>query len=145
MLDTIKVAAVRPDFMSIESNKFDLQAVADEIEMLQELGYTRFAAVQQAAIPGSWVRGRRLDGQPLNYRFKKHASGPFGPYLKQDFKTAGEVIDEYRSIFRAYARYGDRSWLMRSRWRTVTRAVNFAMVRALRKPLCGWYDTHAAR
>jgi hypothetical protein len=112
----------------------------------RNLGYTRFAAVQQATVPGSPVCGTRFDGAPLDYRFRKHASGAFGPYLRQPYKNAGAVIDEYRAIFRAYARYGDRSWLMRNGvTRNATRLVNFALIKALRKPLCGWYDTHAAR
>jgi FkbM family methyltransferase len=146
VLETFKVAGTSPDFISIESDKLNLQTVIDEIEMLQDLGYNRFAAVQQATIPGSRVRGRALDGAPLDYRFKKHASGPFGPYLKQDYKTAGAVIDDYRSIFRAYARFGDQSWLVRfGPSRLATRAVNAALVKTVRRPLCGWYDTHAAR
>lgn len=146
VLETLRSTRTCPDFLSIESDKLDLQAVVEEIETLQDLGYTRFAAVQQATIPGTRIRGRRFDGEPLRYRFAKHASGPFGPYLKQEYKTAGEVIDDYRSIFRTYVRYGDQSWLMRlGPLRHATRALNFALLKTLGKPLCGWYDTHAAR
>jgi FkbM family methyltransferase len=145
VLDNIRQSSAKPNFISIESDKLSLQSVIDEIETLQDLGYSRFAAVQQATIPGSVVRGTRFDGTPFTYRFKKHASGPFGPYLKQDYKTAGEVVDQYTSIFAAYRRFGDRSWAMRlAPTRVVTRAINAALVRTLRKPLCGWYDTHAA-
>jgi FkbM family methyltransferase len=146
VLDTIRLVGTKPQYLSIESDKVALQSVVWEIEGLQQLGYTRFAAVQQAIVPGSSVSGRTFDGAPLHFRFRKHASGPFGPYLQQDFKTAGEVIDQYRSIFRAYARYGDSSFLMRSApLRFATRAINAGLVKAFRKPLCGWYDTHAAR
>jgi FkbM family methyltransferase len=146
VLDTFKLIGLAPEFISVESDKLDFQAVVDEIETLQSLGYSRFAAVQQATIPGSRVRGRRLDGGTMDYRFRKHASGTFGPYLKQPYKTAGEVLEDYRSIFRAYARYGDQSWPMRfGPTRCMTRAINFAILRAFKSPLCGWYDTHAAR
>jgi hypothetical protein len=146
VLDTISLVEAKPRYLSIESDKVDLQSVVAEIEGLQQLGYTGFAAVQQAIVPGSTLNGRTFDGAPLHFRFKKHASGPFGPYLQQDFKTAGEVIDQYRSIFRTYARYGDSSFLMRSApLRFATRAINAGLVKAFRKPLCGWYDTHAAR
>jgi FkbM family methyltransferase len=145
VLDTFKVTGARPKFISIESDKLDLRQVIEEIETLQGLGFTRFAAVQQAAVPGSTFRSRRFDGTPLNYRFANHASGAFGPYLQQEFKRAEQVIDDYRSIFRAYHRFGDQSWLMRNPWRCVTRAMNFALVKTFKKPLCGWYDTHAAR
>lgn len=146
VLETFKSTGITPEFASIESDKLDLEAVICEIETLQDLGYTRFAAVQQATVPGSYVRGRRFDGTPLNYRFKKHASGAFGPYLRQPYKSASAVIDDYRSIFRAYARFGDRSWLMQSGLlRNPTRLANLALTRSLGKPLCGWYDTHATR
>jgi FkbM family methyltransferase len=146
VIETLGLTKSRPEFISIESDKLDLQTVVNEIETLEGLGYTRFAAVQQAIIPGSRIQGRTFEGGPLDYRFKKHASGPFGPYLKQDYKTAGQVIDDYRHIFRAYARYGDDSWFMRfAPARLATRAVNAALVKAVRRPLCGWYDTHAGR
>jgi FkbM family methyltransferase len=146
VLQTFEATGTTPEFISIESDKLELQSVIAEIETLQDLGYTRFAAVQQATIPGSRIRGRTLDGTPLKYRFKKHASGPFGPYLKQDFSPAGEIIDQYRSIFRSYRRFGDQSWLMRfSPTRLVVRTANAALVKTVRIPLCGWYDTHAAR
>jgi hypothetical protein len=146
VLDTLKATGVRPEFLSIESNKLEFNEVVAEIEMLQALGYSRFAAVQQATIPGSRVHGLRLDGGTLDYRFRKHASGTFGPYLKQPYKTASEVLEDYRSIFRAYARYGDKSWPMKfAPTRHMTRAINFALLKAFKSPLCGWYDTHAAR
>jgi FkbM family methyltransferase len=145
VLDTFRSARVQPSFISIESDKLDLNEVIAEIGTLEDLGYTRFAAVQQATVPGYRLRGVALDGAPLDYRFREHSSGPFGPYLKQEYKTAGEVIDDYRAIFCAYARFGDRSLLMRyGPSRFATRAVNSLLVRALNRPLCGWYDTHAA-
>ena len=103
------------------------------------------AAVQQATVPGSRIAGRGVDGRPFQHRFARHASGAFGPYLQQDLKPAGAVIDDYRAIFRRYELFGDRSWLMRHRLtRFMTRAANFALVRTAKMPLCGWYDTHAA-
>ena len=146
VLDTFRRSGVTPQYVSIESDKIDLQNIIEEIETLQDLGYDRFAAVQQATIPGSSVHGTRLDGQPFGYRFKKHSSGPFGPYLQQPYKTAHAVIDDYRAIFRAYERYGDRSRLMRPGLaRSATRLLNFALLKSFGRPLCGWYDTHAAR
>jgi hypothetical protein len=29
--------------------------------------------------------------------------------------------------------------------RLATRAINLALVKTISRPLCGWYDTHAAR
>jgi FkbM family methyltransferase len=145
VLDTFAATGTRPEFLSIESDKEELGNVIAEIESLQDLGFTRFAAVQQASIPGTKVTLRSFAGHQFRFRFRKHSSGPFGPFLQQDYKSAGDVIDEYRAIFRRYASFGDRSWLMTHRLsRLPTRAVNKLLVKSLRKPLCGWYDTHAA-
>jgi FkbM family methyltransferase len=145
VLDAFAITGARPEFLSIESDKEELGNVIAEIEFLQELGFTRFAAVQQASIPGTKVTLRNFEGDQFRFRFRDHSSGPFGPFLQQDYKTAGNVIDEYRAIFRRYETFGDRSWLMSHRLsRLPTRAVNKLLVKSLRKPLCGWYDTHAA-
>jgi FkbM family methyltransferase len=139
-------AGVSPEFVSIESDKLSLEAVVAEIEQLQALGYTRFAAVQQATVPGRRFRGHGLDGRAVDHRFEADASGPFGPWLEQPWKTAGAVIDDYRVIFRRYRRFGDGSALMRHRLtRLPTRGLNQALIRLAGAPLCGWYDTHAAR
>ena len=145
VLDTFAATGTRPQFLSIESDKEDLASAVAEIETLQGLGFTRFAAVQQASIPGTQVTLRSFEGDQFRFRFRKHSSGPFGPFLQQGYKSAGEVIDDYKAIFRRYERFGDRSWLMTHRLsRLPTRAVNKLLVKSLRKPLCGWYDTHAA-
>lgn len=146
VLDAFRSGAAAPDYVSIESDKLSLDAVVAEIELLQELGYTRFAAVQQATVPGRRFAAQGFDGQSVAYRFEADASGPFGPWLEQPFRPAGAVIDDYRAIFARYRRFGDDSVLMRgglTRW--PTRLVNQALIRFAGAPLCGWYDTHAAR
>lgn len=145
-LAALERSTCKPEYVSIESSKVSLEDIIAEIRTLERMGYTRFAAVQQATIPGSHVSGMRLDGTPFAHKFAPHASGPFGPYLGVNFKSAEEVIEDYRSIFRRYRCFGDKSWLMLNPWtRIVTRAVNGLMIAAMRRPLCGWYDTHAQR
>jgi FkbM family methyltransferase len=147
VLATLLAARACPDFLSIESSKTSLDNVAAEIGMLRELGYTRFAAVQQGIIPGTTYHGKRLYGeQALRHRFRSHASGRFGPLLQQEYKTAEALMDDYRKIFRRYALFGDESFLMRHTWtRLPTRAINKAVSKLAKRPLCGWFDTHACR
>jgi FkbM family methyltransferase len=147
VLATLLATETCPDFLSIESSKTSLDDVAAEIDLMQEIGYTRFAAVQQAAIPGSVYRGPTLHGDgALRYRFRRHASGRFGPLLQQRYKTAGAVMDDYMKIFRRYSLFGDTSWLMKNPYaRLPTRVVNRMLTTVVRQPLCGWYDTHACR
>ena len=146
VVDEIARADWTPDYLSIESEKGSFEKLKEEIQTLYDMGYRQFAAVQQATIPKRRVSGRRLDsGARFQHRFRKHASGPFGPFLAEEvWKTADEVVEDYRNIFRQYRRFGDRSYLMRHRLtRLPTRLANWVSIRALGLPLCGWYDTHA--
>jgi FkbM family methyltransferase len=149
--DQIVVDAVRkrespPEYLSIESAKHSFDALIEEIETLKSLGYTRFAAVQQATIPGKTLSGVGLDGKPFQHTFRNHASGPFGALLGLSlFKSANSVIDDYRRIFEQYRRFGDESTLMKNKLtRLPTRVLNKFSIKLLDSPLCGWYDTHAA-
>ena len=130
----------RPRYVSLESTKTDWQALLTELSVLEQLGYTRFAVVQQADIPGSEIVTETLAGEPLRYRFEAGASGPFGSDLDGWTDRAG-AEERYRGIFRRYRLLGDRSPLRR------TKLGREALIRLGRrfKPLPGWYDTHAAR
>lgn len=119
----------RPAFLSIESSKSCWDALEGEIDLLSSLGYRRFAAVQQRTIPGSTLHG---------FTFERHASGPFGDDVTGWTDRAG-VLARYRRIFRAYAAWGDASWLQKR----LGRAPIAAIQALVRRPLPGWYDTHA--
>lgn len=146
VVDEIARADWTPDYISIESEKGSFEKLKEEIQTLYDMGYRQFAAIQQATIPKRRVSGRRLDsGVRFQHRFRKHASGPFGPFLAEEvWKTADEVVEDYRNIFRRYRRFGDRSYLMRHRLtRLPTRLANWMSIRVFGQPFCGWYDTHA--
>ena len=136
-----------PEYISIESENVDFDGLVGEVEQMKAMGYTRFAAVQQATIPGSRLKARGFDGKPVDYRFRKHASGAFGAYLPDDaFKSAEEVIEDYRRIFRSYRKFGAPSPLRRSRLtRFPLRVLNYALLNTINYPLCGWHDLHAKR
>lgn len=131
----------RPRSVSVESHKTDWSHIEAEFSLLQRLGYDRFAVVQQGDIAGQTLETRRLDGSALRFRFEQDASGPFGgdvgPWL--DYPAA---IKRYRRVFLAYRLIGAKSRLRRTR---VGRRLHGIALRRLRRPLPGWYDTHAAR
>lgn len=138
ILATFADFAERPRFVSVESAKDSFDALLAEIAQLKALGYRRFKAVQQRTIPGAHRRVTALGGQPIIYRFDRFSSGPFGDDLDGWRDEAG-VIGDYRRIFRDYARFGDESWLQRRMGRAP-----IALLQTLaRRPLPGWYDTHA--
>jgi FkbM family methyltransferase len=139
-LDAFRTVSERPAYLSLESEKVDFDALVEEFDMLTNLGYDRFAVVQQAGI-SRIENATRIDGSHMSYTFERDASGPFGqdvaPWLSRD-----EALARYRSIFRLYRLLGDHSWVRRTR---TTRTILIRTGHLLGLPLPGWYDTHAMR
>jgi FkbM family methyltransferase len=139
ILNAFKSFDERPRFLSVASDKVRFEGVVAEVELLQELGYKRFQAVQQRWIPGSTIETTKVDGEPLRHEFEMHSSGPFGEDLKGAWVGADELIAQYRPIFRDYRLFGDHSWLQR----VFGRAPMAILERLTHRPMPGWYDTHA--
>jgi FkbM family methyltransferase len=130
-----------PVYVSIESEKMDWSALVAEFDLLEELGFDRYAAVQQAALEERPVEVTSLSGERFTYRFELGASGVFGEDI-QHWASRTEVLAQYRRIFRRYRLLGDHAFINRfgpgfRLRKTVQRAIG--------KPLPGWYDTHARR
>lgn len=138
-LDALATAATRPHYLSIESEKFSFDALRQEFDLLEALGYKRFAVVQQANIHGRILRTTDRLGKPLEYRFEQDASGAFGVDVGPWVDRAA-AMRSYRSIFRAYRMFGEGSWLRRFR---IGRIVLARAPRYTGRSLPGWYDTHA--
>ncbi len=138
--EALRGLTARPMYVSLESEKVDFEALIGEFDMLSELGYERFAVVQQADI-SQVDRATRIDGGSMTFKFERHTSGPFGPDVGP-WLTRDQAIARYRRIFRGYRLVGDHSWARRSRLR---RTILIRTGHVLRRPLPGWYDTHAMR
>lgn len=145
VLEELKLFSNRPQYVSLESEKVDFNALKVELELLKSLGYTRFKLVQQQSIPGTKITTPALDGQLFDYVFEPHASGPFGADLPSPWISYDDALEQYRTVFRLYKYFGDHSLLRRM----PERLQNF-IHKAYRKgtghqgPLPGWFDTHAA-
>lgn len=131
----------RPQSVSVESHKTDFAHVEAELELLARLGYDRFAVVQQGDVAGRTLRTARLDGRPLAFRFEEDSSGPFGSDVGPWLDRAA-ALRRYKRVFLAYRLIGARSRLRRTR---IGRRLHGFALRRLKRPLPGWYDTHAAR
>lgn len=145
ILDTIASTALRPQYISIESNKSDIDALDGEIDRFSKLGYKKFKIVQQGNIPGTEIATSRLDGQSLRHTFETHSSGPFGEDITLPWLSAAEARAAYRDIFRRYKFFGDNTFY--ERLPKPARKVIANSYRALtgyRGPLPGWFDTHAS-
>ena len=139
--DALGAFSHRPVYVSLESTKTDFNALIAEFDALEDLGYNRFAVVQQCGIENRELTATGRDGRTVSYRFESGSSGPFGldvgPWMTRD-----QALTRYRKIFRQYRRFGDGSLVQRSR---ATRKLRdrWAMLRGTTLP--GWYDTHATR
>ena len=126
----------KPDFLSIRSEKVIFSKLLEEFSLLQELGYDKFKAIQQDVT--DWQVA--VNGNGNIYTFQDGASGPFGEETQGNWKPYEQVLQEYRRIFVYYWLFGDYSYLTQTE-----KGKNFIskLERVFRRPLPGWYDTHA--
>ena len=140
-LEALKEFDVRPSYISIESEKVDFKRLVREFKAFEMLGYDRFAVRQQEGINWRERLIRTLDGETVPFRFTEGASGPCCDDV-DEWMTAEEAIDRYRSIFLTYSLFGDRSPLGRNKLSWMLLKV---IGRTLKRPIPGWFDTHATR
>ncbi len=139
-MDALGARSERPPFISIESEKVNPRGLVSELQRLAALGYARFAVCQQDGMAGRTITTTTRDGKPLEYAFEEAASGPFGEDIPELWTDMAGALQRYRTIFREYRVFGDGSPFDRFK---PARAVRRALSMALRRPLPGWYDTHA--
>jgi len=72
--------------------------------------------------------------------FEGGASGLFGADLKAEWKDVDEITKQYKLIFFLYRVFGDNSAINRC---FISRLSKEKFSRLIRRPLPGWYDTHA--
>lgn len=130
----------KPDFISIRSEKFVFGKLEKEFALLERLGYDCFQAIQQDILQMR-APANSKEGANVAHNFDEGASGIFGKDLPSDgWKSKEQILKEYRRIFAVYWLFGDYSFLRQSE-----RGRKFIshLERILRRPLPGWYDTHA--
>ena len=131
-----------PKYISIESNKTNFAALLNEFDLLERLGYRRFALVQQATIGNQRTLHPAREGEEVQHVFESGSSGPFGRELLCQWNSRRVAVWHYRWVFLLYWLFGDDglsrniplAWRFPTLYRTLTG-----------KPLPGWYDTHARR
>lgn len=127
-----------PDYLSIRSEKVIFRKLEEEFDLLEKLGYDRFKAVQQDF---SHLRVPMKSGEEIIfYSFEEGASGPFGEETEGRWKNRKEVLKDYRKIFVSYWLFGDYSYLVQTE---KGKRFIHRLETIVRRPLPGWYDTHA--
>jgi FkbM family methyltransferase len=128
-----------PTYVSIESQQKSWTTLLREFDLLESIGYDRFAVVQQGTIPGRAITTQTRSGAHLEYRFEADASGAFGadvgPWIDRQ-----AAIQRYRRIFLGYRLLGAESLLRKTR---IARGLMGQASRISGRPLPGWHDTHA--
>jgi FkbM family methyltransferase len=130
----------KPDFVSIESSKTSLNAIDEELDILEGLGYDSFKAVQQATVPGSSAPQPAREGADIAYIFPRDASGLFGRELAGRWLSRHQIKRSYRNIFVGYRIFGNDTFVRNNRF---TRKLWRLLQKTLRRPIPGWFDTHA--
>jgi hypothetical protein len=146
-LNALKRFRERPDYVSVESDKTGLANIRREIEMLVDLGYDRFQAVDQSAIHFTQSPPNPpLEGDYVDQHFEEGASGLFGSELPDKWKSKNAILRRYRAIMLGYYLLGDggvmNQWRFRGAWRL--QAATRELSKLFKKgQFPGWYDTHA--
>jgi FkbM family methyltransferase len=139
VLKTFLEFDVKPNYISIESNKVSYNKILEELNLLEQLGYSGFKAVQQLDVPKQKEPNPAREGRYLGYSFFDH-SGLFGKDLPGDWKSVSQIAQEYKFIALQYKLFGDQGLLKDS---LIGKAMRKGLSLLTRKPVPGWYDTHA--
>jgi FkbM family methyltransferase len=145
-VESLKQVQDRPDYISIESDKTSIANLKHEIDLLRELGYTAFQAVEQSAVMSQSPAFPSQEGDYVPYHFEPGASGLFGAELTGHWKSRDQIVREYRLIHFGYYLLGDNGIL--TRWnsrggRYLQKCCEVALRRLTNHEIPGWYDTHA--
>lgn len=136
-----------PDYISVESDKTSFKNIKYEIELLSELGYEWFQAIEQSAIhkfqsPPFPSR----EGEYVAHKFEEGASGLFGAELNNAWKSKHKILQQYRAIRLGYYLLGDdgimKHWKFPGAGQLRVKTSNF-LAKFTKANVPGWYDTHA--
>lgn len=146
-LEALRRFEARPYYVSLESSKTSYASIRQEIELLSELGYDGFLAVEQSELPT--MQSPPFPPREGGYdarQFERGSSGLFGAELGGTWKSKREILKLYRAIRLGYLLVGDEGILSRWTFRGSSRLQSWArnlVHRLTRAAVPGWYDTHA--
>lgn len=131
---------VKPKYVSLESEKVNFKKLVEEFEVLKDLGYDSFALVEQSTISRQKIPQNSTEGRIIEFKFKPGSSGLFGSDLGNFSLSKNQAIDCYLDIFKLYRVFGDDSIFTKIKFFRILKSI---LEKLIRKPLPGWYDTHA--
>jgi FkbM family methyltransferase len=129
----------KPDYVSMESEKVSFGKLVGELNLLTQLGYTRFKAIHQQFISRQREPNPSKERCYVGHKFEEGSSGLFGEDLPGEWKGYQQTLNEYNIIFLKYRLFGDYGILTKCfPGRVLVKLIS----RVVRKPTPGWYDTH---
>jgi FkbM family methyltransferase len=131
--------AQRPRYASIEAEAETWSGVVRQFDVLERLGYSRFAIVQQGNIGGRVGQVTRRDGTTIPYLFEMDSAGPFGQDLACRWLDKREALRRYRRLLPALVAAHAFDQLPRGA------EIRHVAASLVDRPLPGWFDLHAAR
>ncbi len=139
-LEVLKSFDTKPAYLSIEAIEQDIGNQKKQIDLLRELGYDSFKAIQQARMHRRKLPAVSAEGKSVDHHFAKGSSGPFGRDLEGEWRSAAEILVDYDRIFRRNRRVTNSIF-----WKTslIRKPVRRAIEFLAHTTIPGWYDTHA--
>jgi FkbM family methyltransferase len=129
-LKSISGLLERPEFVSIESEKLNWNALVEELVTFRDLGYKKFKVVNQAYVGLQTLPQPSREGAYCEHAFEFGSSGLFGDELPGRWVDLSECLEIHKQIFRGYFLNGDHG-IFEDTEQTL--------------PSADWYDTHASR
>lgn len=129
----------RPTYVSLESNKVSWRELVGELDLLTDLGYTRFKVVPQHTVSRRPPPVPGREGRTIHWTFPwSGSSGVFGAELGGRWLSRRGALYKYRWIFLKYWLFGDNAITAAGLRGLIARTLQ----QRFGEP--GWYDTHAA-
>tara|TARA_B100001287_G_C22639134_1_gene509167 strand:- start:403 stop:1227 length:825 start_codon:yes stop_codon:yes gene_type:complete len=144
-LDTICLKALlnfaqKPKYISIETSKDFFKNFDYELELLSEIGYKNFKAIQQKDVPFQIQPNPSKEGTYAEHNFLIGSSGLFGSDLAGSWYSKRQISFIYRLIFINYYLFGDQGII---RGNFIFELCHQIICKLFNKSIPGWHDIHA--
>lgn len=139
-LKTLADCPIKPKYVSIESEKLDFNKLIEEFNVFEQLGYGDFNLVDQSIANKQKTPSSSSEGNYVDHIFEQGSSGLFASDLSSNWMSKDKAIKKYQSIFILYRLFGHKSIFKKF---YLLRLIKGILQHLIRKPLPGWYDTHA--
>jgi hypothetical protein len=135
VVNAIAQFAVRPPYLSVETEAASFEKVRAEFAALRRLGYNSFKLSAQHNVHRQQIPPRSPHGRVIEWVFQEGSSGPFGEDLGGAWMSEPDALAAYKPIQVIYdVERAVRSGLLQGSFNEFLARFGYES---------GWYDTHA--